>query len=154
MRTSFFATPGGLRLHVLIMVIALLVIAPGQAFADGLAPLTDQPGNPAEGERLVRDTSRASCLICHTISTLDEKDQGEIGPNLDGVADRWTEAELRLRIVDARQLNPDTMMPPYFSLVGLYKVAEAYQGQTIYSAQEVEDVVAFLMTLITDEAVE
>lgn len=94
--------------------------------------------------------SRVSCLVCHEISRLDEKDQGEIGPPLDNVAEWLTEGELRTRVVDARRLNADTMMPPYFSIEGLMNVAEAYRGQTIYDAQEVEDVVAFLMTLTED----
>ncbi|MDE0522650.1 MAG: sulfur oxidation c-type cytochrome SoxX [Boseongicola sp.] len=119
----------------------------GAASADGLAPLTGQPGDPARGEALLLDMRRVSCLICHEISTLDERDQGQIGPALDGVASRLGNMELRQRIVDARVINPDTIMPPYYSLTGLVDVADRYRGQTIYDAQEVEDVVAYLLTL-------
>jgi len=129
------------------MAAALLLLCSGMARAEGLAPLTDRPGDPARGEALVRDMGRVSCLICHEIARLDEKDQGEIGPPLDGIASHLTEGEIRARIVDARGMNPDTMMPPYFSLDGLHNVAEARRGQTIYSAQEVENVVAFVLTL-------
>jgi sulfur-oxidizing protein SoxX len=78
---------------------------------------------------------------------LDEKDQGEIGPSLEEVALRLSEAGLRQRIVDPRKINPDTIMPPYFSLDGLFEVGADFQDNTIYSAQEVEDVVSYLLTL-------
>ncbi|GKY89562.1 sulfur oxidation c-type cytochrome SoxX [Sinisalibacter aestuarii] len=131
--------------------IGLFLSGAAAAGAQSLPPLTEVAGDPARGEALLRDMGRASCLICHEISQLDEKDMGEIGPLLDGVAERYDAGELRARVADARTLNPDTMMPPYYSLDGLAGVARAYRGQTIYSAQEVEDVVAFLLTL-TDEA--
>lgn len=123
----------------------------GTANADGLAPLTGQPGDPSRGEALLLDMQRVSCLICHRISSLDERDQGQIGPALDGVASRLDNMELRQRIVDARVFNPDTIMPPYYSVTGLVDVADLYRGRTIYDAQEVEDVVAYLLTL-TEEA--
>lgn len=128
----------------------VFVLAGAVAFpcsAGGLAPLTAQPGDPENGLKLIRNMSRASCLICHSIPGLDEKDQGQIGPPLGGIADTIGEADLRLRVVDARKINPETMMPPYFSLENLAEVAPAFEGQTIYSAQEVEDVVAYLMSL-------
>ena len=123
----------------------------GAANADGLAPLTGQPGDPSRGEALLLDMRRVSCLICHRISSLDERDQGQIGPALDGVASRYDNIELRQRIVDARVINPDTIMPPYYSVTGLADVADPYRGRTIYDAQEVEDVVACLLTL-TEES--
>lgn len=135
------------RIPVAGTIPGLLALSVSAAAAAGIPPLTDTAGDAARGEALVRDMRRASCLICHEISRLDEKDQGQIGPILDGVAARYDEAELRARIVDARRVNPDTMMPPYYSLEGLSNVAEAYRGRTIYSAQEIEDVVAFLLTL-------
>ena len=137
--------PDGRRFWAIALFLCAL--APELVWADGLAPLTDRVGDPVEGQALLRDMGRASCLICHQISGLDEKDQGEIGPSLDDVATRLSAAELRLRIADARRLNPDTMMPPYFSLDGLVDVAEVYRGQTIYSAQDVENVVAYLLNL-------
>lgn len=109
------------------------------------APASTQ--DAVRGELVLRDMRQASCLICHSISGLDEKDQGAIGPSLDGVADRLNADELRQRIVDARALNPDTMMPPYFSSEGLFDVGREWAGQTIYSAQDVEDVLAYLLTL-------
>lgn len=119
------------------------------AIVDGAIPvsLTGRPGDPAEGERIVRDMSNVSCLICHALPIADEPDPGNIAPPLDGVADRYTEGELRLRLVDPKAINPDTMMPAYHKLDGLNRVLAVYDGKTIYTAQQVEDVVAYLMTL-------
>jgi sulfur-oxidizing protein SoxX len=110
-------------------------------------PLTDQPGDPRRGLEVVRDLSKASCLICHSIQTLPDRDQGEIGPALDGVGSAYSRAALRQRIIDARLVFPDTIMPPYYSTKDLYRVGKEYEGRTIYSPQDVEDVLAFLMTL-------
>ena len=110
-------------------------------------PLTDEPANYLRGELVVRDATNASCLICHAMPIEDEPDPGNIGPDLAGVADRYTEAELRLRLVDSKLINPDTVMPAYYSLRNLNRVDEEYAGRTIYSAQDIEDVIAFLLTL-------
>jgi len=109
--------------------------------------LTGRAGDPARGERVVRDPDRASCLICHAIPIEGEPDPGNIGPPLHGVAGRYTAGELRLRLVDPKRLNPETVMPSYFAREGLHRVAPEYQGRSIYSASEVEDVIAYLLTL-------
>jgi len=120
------------------------------AVGDGLPlPLTAIAGDAVHGEALVRSMARASCLICHQAPIPDEPDQGNIGPDLAGVGGRLTAAELRLRLVDARVVNPATVMPPYHALTDLTRVRADYAGKTIYSAQEVEDVVAWLLTLKT-----
>ena len=129
---------------------AFLAVVDVSAAADA-ASGSEQTGDPISGKALLTDMSRASCLICHEISSLDEKDQGQIGPMLDGVASRLPVDEIRQRIVDARVLNPETIMPPYFSTDGLYSVGDKYRGSTIYSAQEVADVLAYVLTL-TDDA--
>lgn len=110
-------------------------------------PLTDVPGDPVRGLEVFRDGSRATCLICHSVSGLSDRDQGVLGPLLDGVADNYSPEELRQRIIDARVVSPETIMPPYFSTEGLFRVAEDWRSKTIYDAQDVEDVVAYLMTL-------
>ena len=133
------------RFLAVVCLCGILSAGAGQA-ADPKA-LTNIPGDATRGRALLRDMSRASCLICHRISQLDEKDQGEIGPALDGIASRLDAAQLRQRIVDPRRLNSDTIMPPYFALDNLFEVAAAYRGKTIYSAQEIEDVVSYLLTL-------
>ena len=110
--------------------------------------LTGRPGDPARGERIVRDPNRATCLICHAIPIEGEPDPGNIGPPLDGVASRYTAGELRLRLVDPKRLNPETVMPSYFARQGFHRVAPEYRGRSIYTASELEDVIAYLLTLI------
>lgn len=137
--------------HLLaIPLLALAACACGQAHAQDTPEhpaLTQTPGDAVRGLALIRDPSSASCLICHSIAALPDRDQGELGPPLDGVAAIYDADELRQRVMDARRVSPDTIMPPYFSTEGLYSVGSQWSGRTIYSAQEVEDVVAFLVTL-------
>ena len=109
--------------------------------------LTGLAGDPARGERIVRDPDKATCLICHAMPIEGEPDPGNIGPPLHGVADRYTAGELRLRLVDPKRLNPETVMPSYFAREGFHRVAPEYRGRSIYSASELEDVIAYLLTL-------
>jgi sulfur-oxidizing protein SoxX len=105
-------------------------------------------GDSARGEKIVKDMRKASCLICHKISSfVNEKDMGEIGPDLSNIGDRLSKNDLMLRIIDARLLNPDTIMPPYFSLSNLNAVGQQYVDKTIYTEQELNDVVEFLSGL-------
>ena len=111
-------------------------------------PLTDEPGDPERGRAVVIHRQQGNCLACHRIPALaDEPLHGTIGPNLAGVARRYGEDELRLRVVDSKWINPDTLMPSYYRRDGLYRVAEEFEGKTILTAQQVEDVLAFLLTL-------
>ena len=113
-------------------------------------PLAGRAGDPARGERIVRDPDKATCLICHAIPIEGEPDPGNIGPPLHGVANRYTAGELRLRLVDPKRLNPDTVMPSYFGREGLHRVAPEYRGRSIYRANEIEDVIAYLLTLTAE----
>ncbi len=88
-----------------------------------------------------------NCLLCHAVPETGARFMGDLGPPLSGVASRLTAGQLRLRIVDSRRLNPDTIMPPYYSTDGLAQVAEAWRGRPVLAAQQVEDVVAYLSTL-------
>lgn len=138
----------GIWLRAAALLAAALPFSAGAEGAGSLAqPLTEVPGDPKRGLSVLRDGSKATCFICHSISSLDDPGQGVLGPALDGVAARYSAPELRARIVDARQINPDTIMPPYYSTEGLSRVGARWQGTTIYTAQEVEDVLAFLLTL-------
>ena len=119
-------------------------------FHNVLNASTLMPQHPARGLEVFRDGSKATCLICHSVSDLPDRDQGVLGPLLDGIADIYSPQELRQRIIDARVISPGTIMPPYFSTEGLFRVAEAWRSKTIYSAQDVEDIVAYLMTLRSD----
>ena len=110
-------------------------------------PLTDSPGNPGRGRLIVRDLARATCLICHVMPIPEEPDHGEIGPALAGVGSRYTPGQLRLRLVDPKSINPQTIMPSYYRIANLLRVREPFRDQPIYSAQQIEDVVAYLASL-------
>lgn len=110
-------------------------------------PLTDTPGDAARGRAIVVNRQVGLCLLCHSGPFPETPLQGNLAPDLAGSGSRWTAAQLRVRIVDASRLNPATIMPPYYRIDGLTRVAAGFQGQPILSAQQIEDVVAFLLTL-------
>jgi sulfur-oxidizing protein SoxX len=110
-------------------------------------PLTSEPGNPGRGRQIVRDQNHATCLICHVMPIPEEPDHGQVGPSLVGVGSRYTEGQIRLRLVDPKALNPDTIMPSYYRTADLNRVLALYRVQPIYTAQQVEDVVAYLSQL-------
>lgn len=111
------------------------------------APLTDIPGDPARGRAIVADRTKGLCLLCHAGPIPEERFQGNLAPDLAGAGSRWPAGALRLRLVDARALNPDTIMPSYYSLEGTIRVGSAWRGKPVLEAQEIEDVVAYLATL-------
>jgi len=114
--------------------------------------LTGSPGDPERGRAAVIHRQQGNCLACHEIPALaDEPFHGDLGPSLAGVAARYDEGELRLRIVDPKVINPDTIMPAFHKTKGLHRVMPKFEGKPILSAEQVEDVVAFLLTL-EDEA--
>jgi sulfur-oxidizing protein SoxX len=110
-------------------------------------PLTGTKGDPARGRAIIVDRQRGLCLLCHTGPFPEQRFQGELAPDLRGVGSRWSEGQLRLKIVDSRRLNPATIMPPYHSTDGLVRVGRAWQDKPVLSAEQIEDVVAFLTTL-------
>jgi sulfur-oxidizing protein SoxX len=114
------------------------------AIADSL---TGQKGDAARGRTVVATRQVGLCLLCHSGPFPEERFQGTLAPDLTGAGRRWTEGQLRLRIVDAARLNPQTIMPPYYRVDGLQRVAPAFRGKPLLSAEQIEDVVAFLMTL-------
>jgi sulfur-oxidizing protein SoxX len=111
--------------------------------------LTGRPGDPRRGQAVVMDSRTGNCIVCHAmrIAELPPGAFGDLGPSLEGVGSRLTAPALRQRIVDSRTVFPDTLMPPYFSTRGLERVQRRYAGKTILSAQQVEDVVAYLESL-------
>jgi sulfur-oxidizing protein SoxX len=110
-------------------------------------PLTDVPGDPSRGRAIVANRQVGLCLLCHTGPIPEERFQGSLAPDLSGAGTRWSEGQLRLRIVDASRLNPDTIMPPYYRIGGLTRVARTFADRPILSAEQIEDVVAYLTTL-------
>jgi len=134
--------------RVAAAIVALAGLA-GAAHAQDALPqsLTGAPGDPARGRAIVANRQVGLCLLCHSGPFPDERFQGELGPDLRGAGARWTEGQLRLRIVDSSRINPASIMPAYHRTEGLTRVTPAFRGKPILSAEQVEDVVAFLMTL-------
>ena len=119
-----------------------------QVTGDGIVqPLTATPGDAARGRAIVANRSVGLCLLCHSGPFPEERFQGTLAPSLAGAGVRWTVAQLRLRMVDGSRLNPDTIMPSYYRTSGLQRVAKAFEDKTILTAQQIEDVVAWLATL-------
>jgi sulfur-oxidizing protein SoxX len=111
------------------------------------ASLTGQKGDPARGRAIVGNRQVGLCLLCHRGPFPEEKFQGTLAPDLAGAGKRWSEGQLRLRIVDPRQFRPDTIMPSYYRVDGLNRVAPAFAGKPVLSTEQIEDVVAYLTTL-------
>jgi sulfur-oxidizing protein SoxX len=138
-------------------VAALFCVAPAVAqdalrayavVADAIpASLTGAPGDPARGRAIVASRQTGLCLLCHAAPIAEVRLQGTLGPDLKGIGTRWNEGQLRLRVADAARLNPDTIMPPYYRIDGLTRVAANFRGKPVLSAAQIEDVVAYLATL-------
>lgn len=112
------------------------------------ASLTGAPGDSDKGRETFINRKLGNCLGCHAVTELEaEPFHGEVGPPLDGVADIYGEGELRLRVVNPKIVNPDTIMPGFYVADGLHRVAEKFEGKTILTAEQIEDIVAYLMTL-------
>ena len=115
---------------------------------DGITrSLTGAKGDPARGRAIVVNRQVGLCLLCHSGPFPEERFQGNLAPDLAGAGKRSSEGQLRLRIVDSSRINPATIMPAYHRTEGLARVAPALRGKPILSAEQIEDVVAFLMTL-------
>ncbi|SME89152.1 sulfur-oxidizing protein SoxX [Tistlia consotensis] len=116
---------------------------------DGAIPksLTGKPGDPAAGEATAVNRKLGNCLACHSLPIKNQPFPGDLGPDLASVGSSLSEGQLRLRLVDSKKINPDTAMPSFYKVEGLHRVAKAFEGKPILTAQQVEDVVAYLMTL-------
>lgn len=139
------------HLAVPFLAFGLAVAGTGPGRAQDLPDaLTGSPGDPDRGRRIVADPTRSLCVLCHAGPFPEHRFMGDLAPPLDDVGSRLTVPELRARIVDSRLANPDTIMPPFHATTGLTDVGDRWKGQTILTAQEVEDVVAYLATLKED----
>jgi sulfur-oxidizing protein SoxX len=138
--------------------VTLLLIALGStASAQGVRPyavvgdaipasLTGAPGDVARGRGLVVERT-STCILCHSGPFPEQRFQGDVAPSLAGTGKRWSEGEIRLRLVDASRLNAATIMPSYYRIDGLDRVGRTWQGKTILTAEQIEDIVAYLATL-------
>ena len=134
-----------------------MLLLPGAAGGQELRPytitgdgipesLTGAPSDAARGRALVLERT-STCILCHSGPFPEEKFQGDLAPSLAGTGSRWSEGQLRLRLVNASRLNPVTIMPSYYRVDGLERVAPAWRGKPILSAEQIEDIVAYLATL-------
>ena len=132
-----------------MMRILTLLLFIGTGFAEPV--LSGEPaqhaGDPVMGKAVFLDRSTGHCLLCHSVKQIAEPSQGTLGPALDDVGNRLSADQLRVRISDGTRLNPDTAMPAYFRQAPLNRVAAEYAGKTVLTEQEVEDLVAYLLTL-------
>jgi L-cysteine S-thiosulfotransferase len=110
-------------------------------------PVAALPGDAARGRALVVARDHANCVLCHAVPEPTVRFSGNVGPSLAGIGGRLTAAQLRLRVADNLRVNPDTVMPSYYRVAGLDRVAPQYAGRPILSAAEVEDLVAYLSSL-------
>ena len=108
--------------------------------------LTGAAGDATRGRALVVERS-GTCILCHSGPFPEQKFQGDLAPDLSGSGSRSSEGQLRLRLVDAARLNAATIMPSYYRVDGLDRVGTAWRGKPILSAEQIEDIVAYLLTL-------
>jgi len=120
----------------------------GNAFAADSIPasLTGAKGDPARGRAIVANRQVGLCLLCHSGPFPEERFQGNLAPDLRSAA-RLTEGQIRQRIVDPTKVNPQSIMPAYYKSEGLARVAPVYRGKTVLAAEQIEDIVAYLLTL-------
>jgi sulfur-oxidizing protein SoxX len=111
------------------------------------ASLTGKPGDPVKGKKVAINRKQGNCLACHKMPIPEQSFHGNLGPDLAGVAGRLNVGELRLRVVNSKQVNPDTSMPAYYRTEGLHRVQKKWVGKTILSPEQIEDLVAYLATL-------
>ena len=141
----------------MIWLAAALLALPCAAGAQELRPytitgdsipesLTGSPGDAVRGRALVLERS-STCILCHSGPFPEEKFQGDLAPSLAGAGSRWSAGQLRLRLVAASRLNPATIMPSYYRVDGLDRVGPSWRGKPILTAEQIEDIVAYLATL-------
>jgi sulfur-oxidizing protein SoxX len=140
------------------VLLLLALLAPGDARADACAdfrivgdgipePLAGKRGDPSRGRAVALAREQGDCTICHRLPLPARQFHGTVGPPLDRVGARLSAAQLRLRIAAPKRLNPATVMPAYCTVGGRYRVALGHVGEPILDAGQIEDLVAWLVTL-------
>ena len=140
----------------LLLAMAIPAMARAQAGVvtnDAVAQsLTGSAGDAARGRAIIIDRQKGFCLLCHSGPFNEEPLQGNLAPSLEGTGSRWNEGQLRLRLMDNKRVNPESIMPAYHRIEGLNRVAPAWRDRPILSASEIEDVLAFLLGLTAEKA--
>ncbi len=135
----------------IVLGVGLAVASPayGQQWTGDAVtqPLTDRAGDPQKGRAIVVSRQTGLCLLCHSGPFPEEKFQGTLAPNLQMSVANLSEGQIRARLIDVARTNPGTLMPSYYRTDHLSLVAKSFDRKTLLTAQELEDVVAFLMTL-------
>ena len=149
-------------MRVLTIIMAATVAFSSALYAETISPgnikfgengevelaLTGVAGDAASGRKLFMNRKKGNCLACHVNSEMAEQTfHGEVGPELDGVANRWGAAELRGILVNSKNMFEGTIMPAFYKDSGYNRILKKFDGKTILSAQEVEDLLAYVMTL-------
>ncbi len=148
-------------------ILLVLALSGSHVFAETVAPadvafddngavaksLTGAPGDPAKGAAVMGDKKQGNCVACHQLGALDAPFQGNVGPELNGVASRWEEAQLRGILVNSKKTFEGTVMPAYYRVDGFNRPGDGFTGKAakeplapLLSAEQIEDVIAFLMT--------
>lgn len=127
-------------------MLAVTALLPAAAAGPAMETPLAAPGDPARGKAVVvgRDSN---CLLCHHVPDSGVTAMGNLGPPLQGVGGRLTAGQLRLRLVDSRRVNPESIMPSYHRVDGMERVADEHRGKPVLNAQQIEDAVAYLRTL-------
>jgi sulfur-oxidizing protein SoxX len=140
----------------LLLAMAMPAMASAQsAMVTGDAvvqSLTGSAGDPTRGRAIIADRQKGFCLLCHGGPFPEEPLQGNLAPSLAGAGSRWNEGQLRLRLMDNKRVNPESIMPAYHRIEGLNRVGAIWRDRPILSAAEIEDVLAFLMGLKAEKA--
>jgi L-cysteine S-thiosulfotransferase len=139
--------------------LLLAMVIPAMAAAQALQvtgdavmqSLTGSAGDPTRGRAIIIDRQKGFCLLCHSGPFSEEPLQGNLAPSLAGAGSRWNEGQLRLRLMDNKRINPESIMPAYHSIEGLNRVGLAWRDRPILNAAEIEDVLSFLMGLTSEK---
>lgn len=115
------------------------------------SPLTSVTGDAELGRLVFVEREQGHCVLCHQVDGLDAEFQGDIGPRLSDVGSRLTPGQIRLRIVDYQEVLSGALMPSYFRIHDLNQVEDHYEGKPMLTAQQIEDLVAWLSTLREDQ---
>ena len=133
-------------MRFLLLILPLFLVGKALGADEIPASLTGAKGDPQRGRAIVANRQVGLCLLCHSGPFPEERFQGNLAPDLRSAA-RLTEGELRLRLVDPARANPQTIMPAYYRTEGLTRVAPSLRGKSILTTEQIEDVVAYLVTL-------
>ncbi len=149
MRAARFLASLLLAMAIPAMAGAQALQATGDAVAQSL---TGSTGDPQRGRAIIIDRQKGFCLLCHSGPFTEEPLQGNLAPSLEGAGSRWNEGQLRLRLMDNKRVNPESIMPAYHRIERLNRVGPAWRDKPILSAAEIEDVLAFLTGLQGEKA--